>query len=156
MDGPPNLEQAFSAHSPRVYNFVRRMVRSPEAARDLSQETFLRAFQAAPKYRGDAPVEIWLLGIARNVVREWLRKHREVPFDTPTPDVAQVESSGPERIDVERALARMEPESREVLVLRFVLDLPGEEVARILGISHDAVRQRVVRAKAAFRAAWEA
>ncbi len=156
MDGTPNLEQAFSAHAGRVYNFVRRMVWSQETARDLSQETFLRAFQAAPRYRGDAPVEIWLLGIARNVVREWLRMHKEVPFDTAGFDVAQAEPSGPEPIDVERALARMEPESREVLVLRFVMDLPGEEVARILGISHDAVRQRVVRAKAAFRKSWEA
>jgi len=156
VDGPPNLEQAFSAHSGRVYNFVRRMVGSPETARDLSQETFLRAFQTAARYRGDASVESWLLGIARNVVREWIRRHRETPFDGSERDVAQAEPSGPEPIDVERALARMEPESREVLVLRFVMDLPGEEVARILGISHDAVRQRVVRAKAAFRKSWEA
>jgi RNA polymerase sigma-70 factor, ECF subfamily len=155
-----DLEAAFGAHAGRVYTYFRRMVPGRETARDLAQETFLRAIRAAPRYRGEAPVEAWLLGIARNVFREWLRHRREDPVE----DLAQetsahvaVEESEPlERLDVERLLLRLEPEHREVLVLRFVLDLSGEEAAEVLGISHDAVRQRLARAKAEFRERWEA
>jgi RNA polymerase sigma-70 factor (ECF subfamily) len=153
-----DLEAAFGAHAGRVYTYFRRMVPGRETARDLAQETFVRAIRAAPRYRGDAPVEAWLLGIARNVFREWLRHHREDPVDelsqgTSRPAVEEPEPL--ERLDVERLLLRLEPEHREVLVLRFVLDLAGEEVAEMLGISHDAVRQRVARAKAQFRERWE-
>jgi RNA polymerase sigma-70 factor (ECF subfamily) len=151
-----DLADVFAAHERRIYTYLRRMVGSPEPARDLTQETFVRALRGATRYAGEVPVEAWLLGIARNVFLEWLRTSgRERSFervDSPSDD------AGPEaeRVDVERTLARLVPEYREILVLRFSLDLAGEDVARILGISHDAVRQRVVRAKQAFREAWEA
>jgi len=61
---------------------------------------------------------------------------------------------GAEPVDVERALARLDADHREVLVLRFVLDLPSREVAAALGITDDAARQRVSRAKAEFREVW--
>ena len=60
-----------------------------------------------------------------------------------------------ERLDVERVLATLAPADREVLVLRFTLDLPGERVAELLGISHAALRQRVARAKTQFQRRWE-
>lgn len=95
-----------------------------------------------------------MLGIARNVFREWLRSgKREVPvaevYDEPTPDALRDEP-----VDVEQALARLDPDDSEILVLRFVLDLPSREVAAALGISDDAVRQRVARAKVEFRKVW--
>jgi RNA polymerase sigma-70 factor (ECF subfamily) len=151
-----DLAEAFASQEKRVFTYFRRMVGGRDLARDLTQETFVRALRGATRYSGDAPVEAWLLGIARNVFLEWLRKAgRERAVEHIDPPGA-VEASDAERLDVERVLARLEPEHREVLVLRFSLDLPGEEVARLLGISHDAVRQRVARAKDAFRAVWEA
>jgi RNA polymerase sigma-70 factor (ECF subfamily) len=150
-----DLADAFASHEVRVFTYFRRMVGGRDVARDLTQETFVRALRNAHRYAGEAPVEAWLLGIARNVFLEWLRKSwRERALERADPP-GSVEASDAERVDVERALARLEPEHREVLVLRFSLDLPGEEVARLLGISHDAVRQRVARAKDAFRAVWE-
>jgi RNA polymerase sigma factor (sigma-70 family) len=150
-----DLADAFASHEARVFTYLRRMVGDREVARDLTQETFVRALRNARRYPGDAPVEAWLLGIARNVFLEWLRKAgRERAVERVDPP-GSIEASDAERVDVERALARLEPEHREVLVLRFSLDLPGDEVARLLGISHDAVRQRVARAKDAFRAVWE-
>jgi RNA polymerase sigma-70 factor (ECF subfamily) len=139
-----------------VYNYFRRMVPGRETARDLAQETFVRAIRAASRYRGDAPVDAWLLGIARNVFREWLRARRETPVAEPISGDAAQPSASVERLDVERILLRLEPAHREVLVLRFVLELSGEEAASLLGITHDAVRQRVVRAKAEFRRLWDA
>jgi RNA polymerase sigma-70 factor (ECF subfamily) len=152
VDGPVDLVAAFRAHEARVFNYFRRMGAGRDSARDLSQETFLRAIQGARRFRGEAPVEVWLLGIARNVYREWLR--RRVPDPATGEDDGVAEGPGPERLDVARALLALEPSHREVLVLRFVLDLSGEEVAQLLGIGHDAVRQRVARAKAEFRRVW--
>jgi RNA polymerase sigma factor (sigma-70 family) len=147
-----DLAEMFREHELRVFTYFRRMVFQRETAADLTQETFLRAFRVADRFRGESSVSTWLLGIARHVYLEWVRKQRTPPIEPvrneasdPTPD---------ETIDVERALALLSPEHREVLVLRFSLDLPSEEVARILGLSHDAIRQRTTRAKRAFREVW--
>jgi RNA polymerase sigma-70 factor (ECF subfamily) len=152
-----DLAGAFAEHEARVFTYFRRMVPGRENARDLTQETFYRALRGAHRYRGDAPVPAWLLGIARNVFLEWLRKHRREASPVGADPPGRSGSPGPEPdpVDVERALLLLDPEHREVLVLRFALDLSGEEVAAILGISHDAVRQRVARAKGEFRKAWE-
>src|SRR5947209_5426161 len=93
-----------------------------DAARDLAQETFYRAFRDAHKFRGEAAVSTWLLGIARNVFLEWWRsQRRERPQGDP--DVQEVAPAADTRdIDVERALRLLEPDHREVLVLRFALD----------------------------------
>src|SRR6266542_416273 len=72
-----DLEEAFGAHAARIFNYFRKMGVPREGAADLAQDTFLRAIRSAARYRGDAPVEVWLLGIARNVFREWLRRRRE-------------------------------------------------------------------------------
>jgi RNA polymerase sigma-70 factor (ECF subfamily) len=156
VDDTIDLAGAFAEHERRVYTYFCRMVGERDTARDLTQETFVRALRGATRYSGEAPVGAWLLGIARNVFLEWLRKAaRERPAERVDPPAEAVAGPDAERLDVERALARLEPEHREVLVLRFSLDLAGEDVARLLGISHDAVRQRVSRAKDAFRDAWE-
>lgn len=151
MDKHSDLADLYREHELHVFTYLRRMVYERETAADLTQETFLRAFRAAHRFRGDSSVTTWLLGIARRVYLEWVRKQRR-------PDVVPPGANDPpseESIDVERALAKLPPEHREVLVLRFALDLPGEDVARILGISHDAVRQRTTRAKQSFRTVWE-
>jgi RNA polymerase sigma-70 factor (ECF subfamily) len=128
------------------------MVYERETAADLTQETFLRAFRVAHKFRGESSVTTWLLGIARRIYLEWVRRQRQ-PAAIPASNVT-IDPPASDSIDVERALARLSPEHREVLVLRFALDLAGDDVARILGVSHDVVRQRTSRAKQAFRDVW--
>jgi RNA polymerase sigma-70 factor (ECF subfamily) len=152
VDKPIDLAAMFREHELRVFTYFRRMGASRETAADLSQETFLRALRVAHRFRGDSTVATWLLGIARKIYLESMHKQREQP----TAEISDVDiaAPGPERVDIERALARLEPQFREVLVLRFALGLPGDEVAKLLGISHDAVRQRVARAKALFQKGW--
>jgi RNA polymerase sigma-70 factor (ECF subfamily) len=153
VDKQPDLAELFEEHELRVFTYLLRMVADREAAADLTQETFLRALRGAHRFRGDSTVTTWLLGIARRVFLEWLRKKR-APAVEPIPSVV-VDPPGDDPVDIERALAALAAEHREVLVLRFVLDLSGQEVAGILGISHDSVRQRTTRAKRAFRDVWE-
>ena len=130
----------------------------PEDAADLSQETFIRALRGADRFRGDSTVRTWLFGIARNVFREWIRhrqRHRTVPF-ADVQDRATGSGSEASWAEIEAVLAALNEDDREVLVLRFAFDLSGEETATALGISNEATRQRVSRARAAFKKGWEA
>jgi RNA polymerase sigma-70 factor (ECF subfamily) len=155
VEKPGSIEESWKLHQHAVFNFFRRMGVMPADAADLSQETFLRAMRGARRYRGDGSVRAWVIGIARNVLREWLRRkgRAEVAFaDLPEPEQVQ---SGHDRASIEGVLASIDHDLREVLVMRFVLDLSSRDTAVALGISDDAVRQGVVRARAAFTAAWE-
>ena len=155
MEKPDSIEESWRQHETAVFNFFRRMGVEPADAADLSQETFVRAIRGARRYRGDGSVRAWAIGIARNVFREWLRRKgwAEVSFaDLPEPRQAH---SGDDFASIEGVLASIDHGLREVLVMRFVLDLSSKDTAAALGISDDAVRQRVVRARAAFTAAWE-
>lgn len=155
MEKTTAIEIEWAQYQAPVYNFLRRMGLAPELAADLAQETLLRAIRGAHRYRAEGSVRAWVLGIARNVFREWLRSgRREVPV-AEVADPPDLSSPQAESVDVERALAGLEPDSREILILRFVLDLPSREVALALGISDQAVRQRVARAKAEFKKGWE-
>ncbi len=152
MEKRPDLAELYKEHELRVFNYFRRMVFEKETAADLTQETFLRAFRVAHKFRGESTVTTWLFGIARRVYLEWVRKRPAPPARLSIPSEGDPSSS--DSIDIERTLARLPVEHREVLVLRFTLDLSGEDVARVLGVSHDVVRRRTTRAKKAFRDLW--
>ncbi len=148
------LEEHWDEYSSDVFNFMRRMGAGQNDAADLAQETFLRALRGAGRFRGDSSVRTWLFGIARNVFRESLRRRRTVPL---TPEIDRDAGHGSETswVEIETVLATLNTDDREVLVLRFVFDLSGEEIAAALGISHDAARQRISRARAAFKRHWE-
>jgi RNA polymerase sigma-70 factor (ECF subfamily) len=97
-------------------------------------------------------VRTWLLGIARNVFRSWLRRRR--------PDAALDEelewggSDDSEGLAVRDALSRLDIDDQEILVLRYVEGLPSKEIATVFGISDAAARQRVARAADLFRELW--
>ncbi|VAW09641.1 hypothetical protein MNBD_ACTINO02-756 [hydrothermal vent metagenome] len=151
------LEEHWGEYSSDVFNFMRRMGAGQNDAADLAQETFLRALRGAGRFRGDSSVRTWLFGIARNVFRESLRhheRHRTAPL-TPEIDRSAGDGSQTSWVEIETVLATLNTDDREALVLRFVFDLSGEETADTLGISHDAARQRISRARAAFKRNWE-
>lgn len=115
-------------------------------AEELTQETFLRACSAAKRYRGDASVRAWLFGIARRVLWEAARAgifdRPQALADAPV-DVIDHE----ERLDVERAFASLDVIDREVLMLVDVLGFPPSQAARVVGITPDALRMRLHRAR---------
>ena len=120
---------------------------------DLVQETYLRAFRSLPSYRGDAPVQAWLLSIGRRVcadhVRSRTRQRRLVDrithvraHDTePTGDVA---GSG-EALD--QFVAALSPERRDAFVLTQIVGLSYEEAADVIGCPIGTIRSRVARAR---------
>jgi RNA polymerase sigma-70 factor (ECF subfamily) len=163
------FDRAYAAFHPRVLGFLLRLSGRRDTAEDLAQETWMKLAKAAPTLREDTSLAAWLFTVARNAYvshRRWamldLSRIVVVGFESlataaaegPLPD-AQHERTRAIAL-LEAALARVPVASREVLLLVGVEGLEQEEVARILGVSYDALRQRLSRARAQLAAAMAA
>jgi RNA polymerase sigma-70 factor (ECF subfamily) len=143
-----------------VFSFLLRLSGRRDTAEDLAQETWLKLAKAAPGLREDTTLAPFLFTVARNAFvshRRWamLDLSRIVTFGLeamgsaatePTPEASH-ESARAIAL-LEGALQRLPVASREVLLLVGVEGIEQEEVARMLGLSYDALRQRLSRARA--------
>jgi RNA polymerase sigma-70 factor (ECF subfamily) len=127
-----------------VWRFCAHLVDVP-AADDLTQDTFLRAIEALPGFRGEAPVRTWLLTIARRVCAAELTGRRAalraLPRPAPVPDHAG-------QTELRLLLAGLEPDRRAAFVLTQVLGCDYAEAAAICGCPVGTIRSRVARARA--------
>lgn len=145
-------------HQERVFRFLHRMLDAREEAMELSQDVFVKAWQALPGWRPEAAFSTWLLQIARNAALDQLRRRQVVRF-APLEEGLEVadEAPGPEaryasrqrQAQLERALRRLAAEHREILLLREVEDLSYAELAAVLGIAEGTVKSRLARARSA-------
>ncbi len=125
---------------------------------ELTQDSFVRAWQALPTWRPDAQFRTWLFTIASNAALDLLRRRKTVEFvpldegfDTSHP------GAGPERQaqltqevwQLEAALMQLTPEHREILLLREIEDMSYEEIGRVLSLSEGTVKSRLARARTA-------
>ncbi len=145
-------------HERRTYNLALRMLGREEDARDATQDAFLTAFRKLASFRGDAAFSTWLHRVTVNACYDLLRRSARAPLvargedepgpepGAPVPDHADATAGA---VDVRRALLRLPPEHRAVLVLHDVQDLPYEEVARALGVPVGTVKSRLHRARVA-------
>src|SRR5712691_2211303 len=149
---PWALEQLYQSHQPQIYALCYRLLERAEDAEDAVQATFVRAFRALPRFRGDSTARTWLYRIATNEALGLLRRRRDA---TPVEESAASSPDGTaqvvERLAVRAALARLTPDHRAILVLRLWEELSYSEIAAALGISLPAVKMRLSRARAAFR-----
>ncbi len=137
-----------------VYRYAYTLLGNRGDAEDLTAETFLRALQAIKRYRWTGrPVSSWLLTIARNLGMSQLRRRqrtndafRLLPASTSS-DPAEARSAyGVDIQELRRAIATLSPVQREVIILRFVLDLDYPRVAQVVGKSVNNVRVTQYRA----------
>lgn len=145
-------------HQGALYRYLVRMVASPDDALDLTQEAFVRAWQALPQWEPGAQFRTWLYRIASNAALDVLRRRKTVEF-VPLDDTFEAAdpAAGPERQaqvsqqlrELDAALTRLTPEHREVLLLREVEDMSYEEIGRVLSLSEGTVKSRLARARAA-------
>lgn len=155
-------QQAFATlvqrHQARVFQFIRRLYGCSDEAGDLTQETFIKAYQALPRWRPEARFHTWLLQIARNTTLDALRQRRRQPGETleehahlvdPGPSPLQQLESGRRLALLEQLLARLPLEQREILLLREVEGLSYTELASTLGINAGTVKSRLARAREA-------
>ena len=154
----------YERHKAQIYNYLYRLSGSRELADDLTHDTFLSAYESLPKLRPDSNIAPWLYRIASNRFRDVLRRKRVISWmpwgDTPREEatlaVRGEEDSLPEREAVQSALGSMRPEYAICLVLRLAEGFSSEETAQILGVSPEAVRMRLSRARQMFKQAYAA
>jgi RNA polymerase sigma-70 factor (ECF subfamily) len=144
-----------------LIGFLNRMIRDEEAARDLAQDAFLKAFQSLGSYTGrnQAGFSTWLFAIARNgcldLVRSRKRKATEKLEDhehLPAPDLGDPARRLRIRTLMEDALEDMNPDQRMAFELTVVEGFGYEEAALIQGTNSGTVRSRVNRAREALQA----
>ena len=145
--------------SPQIHRYVYRLVGSLEQADDITQDTFLRAFQGIGKIAIDSNVSAWLYRIASNAAFDILRRRKLITW---MPIHEESDKSGeftsedftPQVIEsdiVRRAVAEMPPALAVCLVLRSVEGFSCEEIAEILKIPKGTVFSRLARARESFQ-----
>lgn len=161
----------------RVFALVYRMLGRRDEAEDIAQEVFVQVFKAIDTFRGDAKLSTWIYRIAVNLCKnrtKYLsRRHageqddldglvERVPFSSAKGVTAADVSRPDELVEgmqlelvVKRAIAELDPDFREVLVLRDVEDLAYEEIAAITGLPDGTVKSRIHRARAQLKALVE-
>ncbi len=161
---PAAYEELVTKYQPKVYSMALSFTRNREAADDLAQEVFLKAYLALPRFHGKSEFGTWLYRISINHVRDYLRKKgraKEVSLD----DVREISFS--DREQTERAEMERETEARRTLVQKFVQGLPEkyrviltlrdiqglayEDISRILRLSPGTVDSRLHRARRMLR-----
>lgn len=147
------LEDVFRAYQRPVFAYFLRVVGTRADAEELTQETFLRACSAALRFRGDSSIKTWLFGIARRVLFE---ASRAGLFSRPSavPDQPASDPDPDERIDLERAFAKLGLSDREALMLVDVLGFEPSEAAVMIGLKPEAMRVRLHRARGRLQEAY--
>lgn len=121
---------------------------SPGEVEDLVQETFLRAVRAAPAYRGDAPVRLWLLSIGRRVCADDVRRRTKQRDLVRRLSMLRHEADVAHAGDMDDLLRGLDEDRRAAFVLTQLLGLGYQEAATVLGCPIGTVRSRVARARA--------
>jgi RNA polymerase sigma-70 factor (ECF subfamily) len=133
---------------------------SPGELEDLVQETYLRALRALPRYRGDAPVRLWLLSIARRTCADHVRRRqrqRRLVDRLATEAAAGHDAAAAEWWSpAADLLDRLDADRREAFALTQLAGLSYEEAAAVAGCPIGTIRSRVARARADLRAVLDA
>lgn len=138
-------------HEDKLFSVAYRVLGNRQDALDATQDAFLSAFRQAAKFRGDSAFSTWLYRIGVNACNDLLRKKKRfVLTDDPEPP----EITGPRtdedavrRVDLQRALASLQPEYREAVVLHDLGGVPYEEIARITATRIGTVKSRISRGR---------
>ena len=141
-----------------IYALACRLLGHDEDARDVCQDTFLRAFRALPGFKGQAKFSSWLYRIALNLCRDWLRRRRRTPV-VPAPDgveLTELRTDAPASQPMEDVLTRRQlsqsvakamrtltADQRAALILKEYHDLTFQEIADLLGCPLSTVKTRL-------------
>jgi RNA polymerase sigma-70 factor (ECF subfamily) len=161
---PAAFEELVAKYQSKVFSMALSFTRNREAADDLAQEVFLKAYLALPRFHGKSEFGTWLYRISVNHIKDFLRKKgraKEVSLE----DVGEVSVSDKEQ--VERAEQERDTEARRTLVQRFVQGLPEkyrvivtlrdiqglayEQISQVLHLSPGTVDSRLHRARKMLR-----
>lgn len=163
------FEELYRSHQAGIFTFIRSQVRHREIAADLTQETFVRAWESLPRLRKPGAFRGWLHRIAANLVRDEVKSGRsrlEVTestllgdAETPRQDAPAPESDGPEQRLVNGELSRhvwsaleeLSEEHRAAVVMHHMEGMSVEEIAQVMGVRPGTIMSRLSRAREALR-----
>lgn len=159
--GDPAAVRALVARKlPRLLSLAQRMLGDADAAQDVAQETFVRAWKQAPKWTpGQARFDTWLHRVALNLCYDRLRRRREVATDTPPEQIFEgpAPDHGLMSADIGRrvaqAMAQLPDRQREAVVLCHYQELGNIEAANLMEVSVEALESLLGRGRRALRAA---
>ncbi len=150
------FENLYQAYLTPVYRYCYLRLGSKEAAEDVAQTVFEKAWTAKESYQdqGKTPLT-YLFTIARNTIIDRLRRIEAIPIDPHTPAFLAIEDDNHDprspshqrevAESVYQALGKLPEEPREVLMLRYIAELPYEDISLLLGKTQEAIRQFVSR-----------
>jgi len=149
-----------------IFALAYRTLGREEDARDVTQETFLRAFRALSGFKGDAKFSSWLYRIALNLCRDWMRKERRAPL-VAVPEGVDVEQLAADRGPVEtvedlaarselsrevaRAMESLPAEQRQAIILKEYHGLTFQEIADLMKCPLSTVKTRVYQGLSTLR-----
>lgn len=149
-----------------IYALAYRVIGREEDARDVCQETFLRAFRALPGFKGQAKFSSWLYRIALNLCRDWMRRQRRVPLAELPGDVDPLdlaaERGAIESIEdlvvrrqlsdaVAQAMALLPEEQRTAIILKEYHGMTFQEIADLQGCPLSTVKTRLYQGLSVLR-----
>ncbi|HKD77077.1 MAG TPA: RNA polymerase sigma factor, partial [Ktedonobacterales bacterium] len=149
-----SFERFYWQHERHIIGYLCRMIGDEQAAHDLSQETFLRAWRHFATLRQHDEPRAWLFRVATNLALTFLRRRAARPVLPLDEDLAGQSDPGRQvaiRDLVTQALAALTPRQRAALILHEIEGLSCEEIGALLGISRDAVKMALWRAREQFR-----
>ncbi len=148
----------------KIVNLVMRYVRDPELAQDITQEAFIKAYRALPRFRGDSAFYTWMYRIAVNTAKNHLaalrRRPMDIELDMQDPEQYELhaklkETDTPEGVTlsnelleiVERAIAALPEDLQTAIILRELEGMSYEEIAQTMECPVGTVRSRIFRAR---------
>lgn len=153
------MEELYQKNAKIVYHYLLSLCRDPALAEDLTQDTFLAAYQSLERYDGSCKLSTWLCQIGKHLYYRHLRKHRrEIPTEpeesaeNPAPKNTEPEEQTLRRLelmDILKEMQKLPALTREVIYLRSTACLSFREIGEILGRSENWARVTFYRGKEA-------
>ncbi|WP_241236340.1 sigma-70 family RNA polymerase sigma factor [Brevibacillus marinus] len=162
------LEAIMHEYGEKIIQLAYLIVKDRSMAEDITQEVFIKAYQSLDSFRGDSSLRTWLYRIAINESRKYLRswsfrnifstfkQKKEKRMETIDPaDVESTVLASVRRAEIAEMVMSMSPQYREIITLHYYEDLSIREVSHVLGVSEDAVRTKLSRARRQFKKLME-
>ena len=169
LNGDVNaFEQLMHAYEKNVYHLALRSLGNPQDAEDVTQDAFLKAYRSLADFRGDSKFSVWLYRIVSNLCLDTLRARKRKPAQSLTVETDEGETDeleipdehfSPEKLldrkltreSVQRGLAALPDEARQILLLRELQGLSYEEIGRVLELEPGTVKSRISRGREKLR-----
>ncbi|MDX2282782.1 MAG: sigma-70 family RNA polymerase sigma factor [Bacteroidia bacterium] len=145
----------YDRYADKVYRKCISFARDRDAAQDMAQEVLLKVFTQLSKFKGSSRFSTWLYAVTYNYCVEYYRKHNRFTLEDidETPDLAEEDPAAEAELlavrvqSLRRALDRIHPEDKALLMMKYQDDVPIRELMEQLQISESAVKMRLARAR---------